>query len=113
MYRPENLSIDGTRFLGRWNGIVPVYDVFTMQGLNAIVGCVKHNNAAYGTVLYRGQTELHPKLIPSILHGNPDREERKRREKEVNLYVKNIDSLPAVLMIAFQEAPAFAPANRD
>ncbi len=54
MYRPENLSIDGTRFLGRWNGIVPVYDVFTMQGLNAIVGCVKHNNAAYGTVLYRG-----------------------------------------------------------
>ena len=61
MYRPENLSIDGTRFLGRWNGIVPVYDVFTMQGLNAIVGCVKHNNAAYGTVLYRGQTELHPK----------------------------------------------------
>lgn len=90
MYRPENLSIDGTRFLGRWNGIVPVYDVFTMQGLNAIVGCVKHNNAAYGTVLYRGQTELHPKLIPSILHGNPDREERKRREKEVNLYVKNI-----------------------
>ena len=85
MYRPENLSIDGTRFLGRWNGIVPVYDVFTMQGLNAIVGCVKHNNAAYGTVLYRGQTELHPKLIPSILHGNPDREERKRREKEVNI----------------------------
>jgi 3D (Asp-Asp-Asp) domain-containing protein len=52
MYRPENLSIDGTRFLGRWNGIIPVYDVLTMQGLNAIVGCVKHNNAAYGTVLY-------------------------------------------------------------
>lgn len=42
MYRPENLSIDGTRFLGRWNGIIPVYDVLTMQGLNAIVGCVKH-----------------------------------------------------------------------
>ena len=63
MYRPENLSIGGTRFLGRWNGIIPVYDVLTMQGLNAIVGCVKHNNAAYGTVLYRGQTELHVYLI--------------------------------------------------
>lgn len=32
MYRPENLSIGGTRFLGRWNGIIPVYDVLTMQG---------------------------------------------------------------------------------
>lgn len=90
MYRPENLSIDGTRFLGRWNGIIPVYDVLTMQGLNAIVGCVKHNNAAYGTVLYRGQTELHPKLIPSILHGNPDKVERKKREKSVDFYVDKI-----------------------
>lgn len=49
--------------MGRWNGIIPVYDVLTMQGVNAIVGCVKHNNAAYGTVLYRGQTELHVYLI--------------------------------------------------
>lgn len=66
MYRPENLSIGGTRFLGRWNGIIPVYDVLTMQGGNAIVGCVKHNNAAYGTVLYRGQTELHAYLIKGL-----------------------------------------------
>lgn len=59
-------------------------------GVNAIVGCVKHNNAAYGTVLYRGQTELHPKLIPSILHGNPDKVERKKREKSVDFYVDKI-----------------------
>lgn len=90
MYRPEHLSIDGTRYLGRWNSIVPVYDVSTMHGLNAIVGCVKHNNAEYGTVLYRGQANLHEKLIPSILHGNPDREEIKRREKAVGTYINNI-----------------------
>lgn len=66
MYRPENLSIGGTRYLGRWNGIIPVYDVLTMQGVNALVGCVKHNNAAYGTVLYRGQTELHAYLIKGL-----------------------------------------------
>lgn len=90
MYRPENLSINGTRYLGRWNNIVPVYDVFTMHGLNAIVGCVKHNNAEYGTVLYRGQANLHEKLIPSILHGNPDKKEIGKREKAVSVYINRI-----------------------
>lgn len=90
MYRPENLSIDGTCYLGRWNKIVPVYDVFTMHGFNAIVGCVKHNNAEYGTVLYRGQTNLHEKLIPSILHGNPSDEEIESRQNTVNTCIDKI-----------------------
>ena len=91
MYRPENLSIDGTRFLGRWNGIIPVYDVLTMQGLNAIVGCVKHNNAAYGTVLYRGQTELHPKIDTELFCMEIlNKVEKKKREKSVDFYVDKI-----------------------
>lgn len=92
MYIPSELaSIGDTRLLGFWhNNQVPVYDVTTVHGLNQIVGYIKHTNANHGTVLYRGQAQLHEKLIPSILHGNPDQAELKKRRCELSKYVANI-----------------------
>ena len=92
MYIPKELtSIENTRLIGYWNNEqTPVYEVTSVHGLNQIIGYVKHTNADYGTVLYRGQARLHEKLIPSILHGNPDEKELKKRNKNLKKHVNNI-----------------------
>ena len=92
MYLPKELSsITDTRLVGHWhNGKVPVYDVSTVHGFNQIVGYIKHNNANDGTVLYRGQAHLHEKLIPSILHGSPNKAELIARNKNLSDYINRI-----------------------
>ena len=92
MYIPKELtSIENTRLIGYWNNDqTPVYEVTSVHGLNQIIGYIKHTNADYGTVLYRGQARLHEKLIPSILHGNPDEKELKKRNKNLKNHVNNI-----------------------
>lgn len=102
MYIPKELtSIEHTRLIGYWNNEqTPVYEVTSVHGLNQIIGYVKHTNADYGTVLYRGQARLHEKLIPSILHGNPDEKELKKRNKNLKKHVNNIladDKMNALL----------------
>lgn len=92
MYLPKKtLRIDGTRLIGYWHdNKVPVYEVTTVHGLNQMVGHIKHNNANYGTVLYRGQANLHESLIPSILHGAPTHFELVKRTDELSKYIEAI-----------------------
>lgn len=69
----DNLKISGTSFYKMHEfdcgNSVPVYDVSTMYGLNQLIGHAKFNNKGYGDVLYRGETELHKGLIPSLFRG--------------------------------------------
>ena len=90
MYLPkETLTIDDTRLIGYWHdNKVPVYEVTTVHGLNQIVGHIKHNNANHGTVLYRGQANLHERLIPSILHGSPTHSELVKRADELSKHIE-------------------------
>lgn len=92
MYLPKELSsITATRLIGHWHDDkVPVYDVSTVHGFNQIVGYIKHNNANNGTVLYRGQAQLHEKLIPSILHGTPSKMELLARNNDLSRYINKI-----------------------
>lgn len=61
-------TIEGTQYIGKL-GTVPVYDIHTLNGLNQIIGYMKHSYANQGTVLYRGQCDLYDRIIPSILHA--------------------------------------------
>lgn len=92
MYLPKETSdINGTRLIGYWHdNKVPVYEVTTVHGLNQMVGYIKHNNANHGTVLYRGQANLHESLIPSILHGAPTHFELLKRNNELSKYIDAI-----------------------
>lgn len=64
---PKTKSIHDTFYTGTWSPKnIPVYTVTSENGLNQLVGYVKHINSANGTVLYRGQCDLHPSVIPSI-----------------------------------------------
>lgn len=104
-YPKESSSIKDTRLLGYWhNGKVPVFDVASIHGFNQIVGYVKHINAGEGTVLYRGQAELYPTLIPSILHGNPSQEKVKEREADLSGYIERIiQDKPMQSLLHFDE----------
>lgn len=44
---------------------VPMYHVASPQAFNQIIGYAKFINGSNGTVLYRGQSENHPSLLPS------------------------------------------------
>lgn len=70
VYRANgNSSITGVQRIGKWNdSTIPVYDIHSMHALNQFIGYIKHINAGSGTVLYRGQCNLHESLTPSILH---------------------------------------------
>lgn len=62
-------TVKGTEYIGTWGDKKkPVYDILDINGLNQIVGYVKHKYASEGTVLFRGQCRIHPHIIPSIKH---------------------------------------------
>ena len=69
----DNLSIPGTKFHCMHSfdcgNVVAIYDVTTMFGLNQLIGYAKFINKKYGEVLYRGETQLHKGLIPSLFRG--------------------------------------------
>ena len=44
---------------------IPIYHVDTVHAFNRVIGYARYINATAGTVLYRGQTELHSSLLPS------------------------------------------------
>ena len=66
-----NLSINGTEYVEDYTFLcgntVPVYEVFTVHGLNQLIGHAKFNNQTYGKVYYRGEARLHETLLPSLL----------------------------------------------
>ncbi len=43
-----------------------IFDVGNPNALNQIIGYAKFINADYGNVYYRGETELHSSVLPSI-----------------------------------------------
>lgn len=78
--------IPGTEFYDMWNigsapdykAQVPIFSVYNMHGLNAIIGYVMLINSNAGKVLYRGQTRLYcgengryNDLLPSFCHLHP------------------------------------------
>lgn len=65
---PEAKTHENRIFTGTWSKNIPVFTVTSQNDLNQLVGYVKHINAGIGTVLYRGQCDLYPSVIPSIFH---------------------------------------------
>ena len=89
--RPKDIEIKGTVYTGTWSSEkIPVYTVLSADGLNQFVGYVKHINATNGTVLYRGQCNLHPSVIPSIC-------------RDTNKLAENKANLDSVLEIMVQD----------
>lgn len=48
----------------------PLFEVNTMHALNQIIGHAKFNNREYGHVFYRGQSNLHKTLLPSLMRNS-------------------------------------------
>lgn len=68
---PCELRILGTEYQGTFTfacgNVVPLYEAKTMYGLTQLLGNAKFINREYGSVLYRGENELHDNLKPSLL----------------------------------------------
>lgn len=68
---PCELHILGTDYIGTYTfacgNVVPIYEAKTMYGLTQLLGNAKFINREYGSVLYRGENELHDNLKPSLL----------------------------------------------
>lgn len=66
----NNLRIEGTGYIGEYyfsNGRnVPIYEVYSVHGLNQMIGYAKFTYNNYGSVFYRGECRLHQSLIPSL-----------------------------------------------
>jgi hypothetical protein len=90
----SNFSGEDCLYIKDWhfdNGhCVPIFEVFSVNGLNQIIGHIKFNNRNYGDVLYRGQCTLHTSMKPSISRGRVDINPVKKllREKLFS-YTKN------------------------
>ena len=93
----KHQNIPGTEFYKMWNiGLcpnykaqVPIFNVYNMHGLNAIIGYVMLKNSSVGKVLYRGQAKLYcgddgsyNDLLPSICHIRPSEDENKKEAKK-------------------------------
>lgn len=87
---PKATDFQKAKFIGTWGvSPIPIYDVPNMHSLNQLVGYVKHINAGNGTVLYRGQCELHEKVSPSIKH---DSKKKKVNTARLQLAIESIIS---------------------
>lgn len=78
---PEAKTHENRIFTGTWSEEIPVFTVTSQNDLNQLVGYVKHINAGMGTVLYRGQCDLYPNVIPSIFH-EPSLQASKEKQLE-------------------------------
>mgnify|MGYP000127736227 CR=1 FL=1 len=69
----KRLRIADTKFIMDYvfeNGhTVPVFDVYSTNGLNQIIGHAKFNNKDFANVYYRGECSLHSSIIPSLFRG--------------------------------------------
>lgn len=76
----DNCRVDGSTFVGTQvynNGhAVPIYNVYSTNALNQLIGHVKFANAAYGNVYYRGVNGLYNNVLSSLMrnraNGIPD-----------------------------------------
>ena len=84
---PKCKTISGCIYTGTWRKNVPVYTVFSENGLNQIVGYVKHINAGNGIVLYRGQCKLYESICPSILR------ESNTTSQDVDKLISTLDKM--------------------
>lgn len=48
---------------------VPIFEAYSVHGLNQIIGYAKFINKSYGDVYYRGECKLHKSLLPSLFRG--------------------------------------------
>lgn len=107
----KDQSIPGTEFYDMWNvgaapnykAQVPIFTVYNMHGLNAIIGYVMLINSNAGKVLYRGQTRLYcgdngayTDLLPSFCHLHPNKGEslkaaKRRWDSEAKANIKSLD----------------------
>lgn len=84
---PKSKTISGCIYTGTWKKNIPVYTVFSENGLNQIVGYVKHINAGNGIVLYRGQCKLYESICPSILR------ESNKSSQDVDNLISTLDKM--------------------
>lgn len=89
---PEAKTHESRIFTGTWSKNIPVFTVTSQNDLNQLVGYVKHINAGIGTVLYRGQCELYPSVIPSIFHDPALRTSKEQQlEQAINCMIVDPD----------------------
>ena len=89
---PEAKTHENRIFTGTWSKNIPVFTVTSQNDLNQLVGYVKHINAGIGTVLYRGQCDLYPSVIPSIFHDPTLRISKEQQlEQAINCMIVDPD----------------------
>ena len=89
---PEAKTHENRIFTGTWSKNIPVFTVTSQNDLNQLVGYVKHINAGIGTVLYRGQCDLYPSVIPSIFHDPTLRTSKEQQlEQAINCMIVDPD----------------------
>lgn len=86
---PKEVSDSEKVFTGTWCGKIPVFTVMSQNALNQLVGYTKHINAGNGTVLYRGQCNLYPNVMPSI---SRDKSKLALRSQQLETAINNISS---------------------
>ena len=63
-----NKEQDDLHYIGVWeNGTdsIPIYHADSPHSFNRVIGYARYINSTSGTVVYRGQNNLHPHLLPS------------------------------------------------
>lgn len=80
---PNTLRINGSAFdkihSFSCGNNVPIYEVNTVHALNQLIGHAKFNNQSYGNVYYRGESKLHPSIIPSLFRNGKKIEKAQER----------------------------------
>ncbi len=97
---PKTNIIQGSELIGHWKGYqkkhwkgyqIPIIHVPNINAFNQLVGYVKFINAKNGTVLCRGECDLHENVLASILR---ERESRTSNEAALNYALQNTLSDP-------------------
>ena len=92
---PKTNIIQGSELIGHWKGFrkkhwkgyqIPIIHVPNINAFNQLVGYVKFINAKNGTVLCRGECDLHENVLASILRKP---EKRTSNEAALNFAFEN------------------------
>lgn len=54
---------------GEWNPVKSVYDVRSPHAFTQVIGYSKHAMRKEGRIFFRGQSEMYPKMLPSLFRG--------------------------------------------
>lgn len=66
---------------------VPVYNVYSYNGLNQIIGYAKYINPD-NKILYRGECKIHNSMRPSINHGITSQRARDKANSRINKIIE-------------------------